>query len=202
MPIQHRAEETHARILQAAESCFGKAGYEAASVDMICKEAGVTKRAFYHHFPSKQALFLTMLDLWLGQLDQAFVAARNSCKTVPEALALMAAQSEMIFADRPSRLPLLIEFWNQATRDPTIWQATIEPYRRYHQFFAQMLQEGITEGSLRPMDADLSARVLVAMAIGLILQGLMDPTGDDWGKVTRDGIAALLAGMVNPDFKP
>ena len=202
MPIQHRAAETRTRILLAAETCFGQAGYAAASVDLICKEAGVTKGAFYHHFPSKQALFLTMLDQWLGQLDQAFMAARSSSRTIPEALNLKAARSEMIFADQPSRLPLLIEFWDQATRDPVIWQATIEPYRRYHEFFAQMLREGMAEGSLKPLDPDLAARILVAMAIGLILQGLMDPTGDDWGQVTRDGIAALLSGMINPDFKP
>lgn len=59
--MQTRSEETRARILQAALTLFARLGYEAASVEDICVEAGVSKGAFYHHFPTKQAVFLQLL---------------------------------------------------------------------------------------------------------------------------------------------
>ena len=69
MISQRRGERTRSRILQAAEDCFAQRGYDAASVAEICRSAGVSKGAFYHHFPSKQALFLELLDRWLAELD-------------------------------------------------------------------------------------------------------------------------------------
>ena len=47
MAQQIRAEETRSRILEAAQNCFSRKGYDAASVSDICREAGITKGAFY-----------------------------------------------------------------------------------------------------------------------------------------------------------
>jgi TetR/AcrR family transcriptional repressor of mexJK operon len=45
------------RVLRAATSSFLAHGY-ASSVDVIARRAGVAKQTVYHHFPSKDALFL------------------------------------------------------------------------------------------------------------------------------------------------
>jgi len=77
MPQQPRAEETRTRILNAAQLCFSRYGYDAASVADICKEAGVTKGAFYYHFETKQALFLELLNRWLKQFYVLFLVAHD-----------------------------------------------------------------------------------------------------------------------------
>ncbi|MCX6071787.1 MAG: helix-turn-helix domain containing protein, partial [Chloroflexi bacterium] len=56
---------TEARILDAAAECFGRRGYDATGVADLCETAGVSKGAFYHHFPSKQAVFMALLNRWL-----------------------------------------------------------------------------------------------------------------------------------------
>ena len=33
------------------------------------------------------------------------------------------------------------------------------------------------------------------MAVGLVLQGLLDPQGTDWGQVVEEGIQMLLEGI-------
>ncbi len=71
--MQARSEETRTHILEAALRRFANHGYSAASVDEICAEAGVSKGAFYHHFPSKQALFLELLNEWLDKIGRAHV---------------------------------------------------------------------------------------------------------------------------------
>lgn len=46
-------------------------GYSATSVDGICKLAGVTKGAFFHHFPSKEALAQECLAEWREHMAAA-----------------------------------------------------------------------------------------------------------------------------------
>jgi hypothetical protein len=58
-----------------------------------------------------------------------------------------------------------------------------------------MIKQGIAEGSLKPVDADYAARTIVSLALGLLLQGLLDPTGAQWGLVTQQSIQFLLDGI-------
>ena len=59
---RRRSEETRARLLEAGRSIFAAQGYDGASVSDIAQKAGYTKGAFYSSFPSKEALFLEIVD--------------------------------------------------------------------------------------------------------------------------------------------
>lgn len=50
------------RLLAAAQGLFHRYGYTGTSLDHIVAEAGLTKGSFYHHFESKEALALEVLD--------------------------------------------------------------------------------------------------------------------------------------------
>jgi len=56
------AEERRARIIEAAITAFAREGYDATKMDAIAAGAGITKPVLYDHFPSKQALFLAVLQ--------------------------------------------------------------------------------------------------------------------------------------------
>jgi len=195
MAPQRRSEKTRERILKAAEESFARDGYDATGVAGICEQAGVTKGAFYHHFPSKQALFLVLLQGWLGRLDAGMEALRASAPTVPQGLLHMAGLARLIFSEASGRLPIFLEFWDQASHDREVWQATVAPYRRYRDWFANIIRAGVAEGSLRPVDPDAAALTIVALAVGMLLQGLLDPDGANWGQATHDGMTMLLNGL-------
>ncbi len=78
MPKQARSQATYAALLNAAESLFAAQGYNAVSVEAICRTAGVSKGAFYHHFGSKQAVFLALLQRWLTRLEQRLQKERRA----------------------------------------------------------------------------------------------------------------------------
>lgn len=195
MPHQHRGNETRTHILAAAAECFTRAGYDATGVAAICERAGVSKGAFYHHFPSKQAVFLALVDRWLAGLDVPLRSARGAGETVSCQLLGLAHMVEGVFDAAAGQLPMFLEFWRQAAKEPEVWQATIEPYRRYRAAFAGIVAEGVAAGELRPVEPDLAARVLVSLGVGLVLQGILDPEGADWGRTAEDAVRLLLEGL-------
>src|SRR5574342_878463 len=188
--MQQRSEETRTKILEAAITLFSNRGFSAASVDDICAEAGVSKGAFYHHFESKQALFLALLDGWLQTIDNAIEASRD--KTAPETFMQMTEAFPYIFETAGEGLPMFLEFWLQASRDKKIWDASIAPYRRYHKYFTSLIRKGVEEGSFVEVDPELASRMIVATAMGLLLQSLLDPKGAQWEKVARESTTLLL----------
>ena len=194
--MQTRSEETRARLLDAAMRLFSSYGYNAASVDEICEAAGVSKGAFYHHFASKQAIFLALFEDWLASVDSGLEAARKP--TVPETFRSMASMMPLLASQADGYLPMFLEFWLQASRDETIWQATIAPYQRYQDYFASLIEQGIAEGSFRPLDALAAAKTIVSMAVGLLLQSLIAPGGTDWQKAAEESMEILMKGIAKP----
>jgi AcrR family transcriptional regulator len=195
MVAQQRGEETRARILDAALEAFARYGYDATGVAEICRRAGVTKGGFYYHFPSKQAVFLEMLEGWLAEIDQEIADVRLGAANVPDELLRLTTLVHRVFQEASGRLPIFLEFLTKASHSATVWQATVAPFRKYHDLFAAMMRQGVEQGSLQPVDPDLASNVLLAYAVGLLAIGLLDPTGADWGQVVRDGMGVLLRGL-------
>ncbi len=194
-PVQVRSEETRNRILQSALKLFSDTGYDATGVAGICGDAGVSKGAFYHHFETKQSVFLQLLEEWLQQLDSDLQAALGEAPTVVDGLLGMAARTRGVFSAADGRLSILLEFWAQARKEPVVWERAIAPFRRYREAFASIVRRGIEEGSLQPVDADKAAQALLSLAVGIILQGVLDPEGARWDRVIQDTIGMLVEGM-------
>jgi len=63
------------KILEAALSLFRAKGYAATSVDDLCRQAGVTKGAFFHHFRSKEELAVAAAQFWSETTSALFASA-------------------------------------------------------------------------------------------------------------------------------
>ena len=192
--MQQRSEETRAKIIESAIKLFSTRGFNDASVNDICKDAGVSKGAFYHHFESKQALFLALLDGWLMTIDTSIEASRE--KNAPETFLLITEAFPYIFKTANEGLSMFLEFWLQASRDEKIWQAGVIPYRRYHKYFTELIKKGVEEGSFVAVDPEIASRLIVSTAMGLLLQSLLDPKGAKWEKVARESTSMLVNSLL------
>jgi AcrR family transcriptional regulator len=192
---QRHPDETRARILDAAQAAFAEQGYDRASVAEICRAAGVAKGGFYHHFESKHALFLELLSQWLDELDERLAALERSADTVPEQLVAMTGVVGHVLAAAGAQLSIYLEYLTQALRDPALQAATAEPYLRYHRRIAALVQRGVQEGALRPVQPEATASVILALVMGLLVQALLAPDAADWEQAAAEGLRILLRGL-------
>jgi len=193
--MQQRSEETRQHILVAAADLFSKNGFDATGVAEICRGAGISKGAFYHHFTSKHTVFLVLLNDWLAGLQTSLSDFPKEDATIPASLVRMAGLMDFVFETARGRLPIFLEFWLQASRDAQVWGSAIQPYHEFQAYFASMIEKGIAEGSIQPVDPQQAARAIVSLAMGVLLQGLLDPQAADWGQVARESIQFLINGI-------
>ena len=66
-----QADQTRARILQAAVKVFTRDGYSGGRVDSISKAADSNDRMLYYYFGSKEQLFTCVLEHIYEQFNQA-----------------------------------------------------------------------------------------------------------------------------------
>ena len=68
-------QDARAKLLDAAIKTVRAQGYAATSVDALCREAGVTKGAFFHHFETKDALAVAAANYWSESTGALFEQA-------------------------------------------------------------------------------------------------------------------------------
>jgi TetR/AcrR family transcriptional regulator, transcriptional repressor for nem operon len=83
-PVRVPRGEARARLIDAARSMVRHRGFAATSVDDLCAAAGVTKGAFFHHFPSKEALGVALVDDWTQMTAAMF--AQHPYNALPDPL--------------------------------------------------------------------------------------------------------------------
>jgi TetR/AcrR family transcriptional regulator, transcriptional repressor for nem operon len=64
-----------AKLMGAALNLVRQNGYDSTSVDDLCRAAGVTKGAFFHHFETKEALAVASTLFWTQATGEVFAKA-------------------------------------------------------------------------------------------------------------------------------
>ncbi len=187
-----QSEETRSRILKRAGEQFAQKGYDRVGVAEICRQAGVSKGAFYHHFESKQAILMELLEVWLAKLEEGLAAVTDYSLETPESLLKMSRIIKWLIQPDFTETPIFLELWSQASRNEEIRQQTLATYAKYRQIFTGFIERGISEGSLTDIDPASGAQVLISLASGIFLQSLLDPAGGDWERIAEDSIHFIL----------
>jgi AcrR family transcriptional regulator len=146
-------------FLLAATRLINQRGYHGASVEMISASLNVTKGSFYHHHSAKDDVVAACFERSFDQVRRAQLAA--DALTGDAWLKLTSAAAALVEFQFSSVGPLL-RTSALAALPEVIRGEMIERSGRLSERFAAMIAAGVAEGSLRPVDPFIAARMLNA----------------------------------------
>lgn len=144
---------------RAATLLMNERGYRGASVERIAAQLHVSKGSFYHHLAGKDDLVLDCFDQSYSRVStaqhMAIALDRDYLGRLDSAIAtLLRVQFD-------GQFPLLRTTAMQALPEE-LRPAIIQRSNRMAQRFAGMIIDGITEGSIRPIDPLIASQCLMA----------------------------------------
>lgn len=87
---EQRRRSTHEALRRAALKCFAHKGFANVTVTELAREAGVTERTFFRHFPTKEAVLFQDYETQLEWLAEA-LAQRPSSESLFDAVSASVA---------------------------------------------------------------------------------------------------------------
>ena len=191
---QTRALDRQRRILDAALSVFSRRGYREASVDEIAIEAETSKGGVYFHFPGKQMLFRTLLDLSAKRLlerVQEAIAREHDPVAKADAALLTVLRA---FADHRSLARLfMIEALGAG---PEFQGRLMEIHDEFIDVIAGYLDEAAAAGAIGQVDTAVASRAWFGALNEIILHWLI--TGEpERLEDAYDGLRPLLMRSVS-----
>ncbi|WP_411700038.1 TetR/AcrR family transcriptional regulator [Conyzicola sp.] len=158
----------HAEITATAMRLFAENGFDATTVDQIAREAGISRRSFFHYFGSKEDLVLGD-TVALGERVRVALEARPADESAWTALrgAFMVLQTDGLpNADELS----LARLYHDA---PSLRARHLEKHLRWQELLAPDVQRRL--GLPETPHPDPRARALVAAALACL-----DAAVDAW----------------------
>lgn len=153
-------QDNRLRLLEAAAEEFARRGLQGANVNEISLAAGLAKGTIYNYFPSKQELFLAVVE-------EACRLAEQSAAPMPEASTaarlenVLAADLEWARAHEPFARVLVREALNP---DPELYPRIVEAAAPFLDRVVAILRDGVERGEVRP---DLPVERLALILVGL-----------------------------------
>ena len=206
------------RILQAAEECFARSGFQATSMDEVIAAAGMSSSTVYRYFPEgKRSLIRAVLTRRVGPLVERIKRIAESEEPLDferdfiEALTLLnyqrhgaAADSEVDRQDDAreapddvglsSWAPLAYHAWGELTRDPEMSVLVQESYRDIHGGLIRLCRNGQRVGTIScRLSPDQLASLIQSVSFGLIVEQLIT------GRADVEGAAAILRQLLAPE---
>jgi AcrR family transcriptional regulator len=175
MPKVVDVDERRQTLAAAAARVIARSGVSGATMREVAAEAGLTTGSLTHYFTDKRELLLFTL--------QASLEQRRRRRPRPDdatGAALLRIMLEGVLpTDESARLHWIvtIAFCAQAATDDALAAEQREAYRTFVANVANVLEKGATDGTLvASSDRKADAEHLIALADGIALQALFDPS--------------------------
>ena len=150
---QDRSKERRQRVLDAALDIFTRDGYSDTLVDEIARRSDTSKGGVYFHFPSKQAIFVALLDeagrLLIGRVERAIAAEPDP---VARGMAALRAVLQTFGSHRALARLLLVEALGAGHQFNLKMS---ELHGQFADLITQQLAEAVAQGLVPPLDPDM-----------------------------------------------
>lgn len=191
MPVARAVAKaaTRERLLDAGLRVFSLRGYEGATVRQIADEADCTTGALFAHFPTKQALFLVLLDERYLTKIAALSDTLAAASTPAEAMRALDLRFAGLRENEGDWDLLATEFWLYAARHPEVAPQLAAAHRLLRSGVTELLQRHLP--GVAPRKLDRLAGALVACGDGLGHQRRVDAAAVPKG-LFGDCVEALI----------
>lgn len=151
-----------AQIVEAAYRCLADTDGATASITAILTTAGLSTRAFYRHFQSKDGLLLTMFREDADRVMQELQAAVAAAPTPAEALRALIREMLRLTVD-PSRRRRVLVLTSQEARRARGYAAELARFRAIQDSaISDILRSGLADGSFPRAKPESDARFIRA----------------------------------------
>jgi len=178
-PVRGRGEGTRRCILDEAALAFARTGYAGTSLNDVIAATGLTKGAFYFHFPSKEALALEVFSSKQQEWAAKAVEAAGRKESARDKLIEMMHATCDLHETDPAARAVARLCW-ELGEDPEL-APQMKPFlTNWFDILEDLLRAAQKEGDVRKdVDARAVAEVCVASFIGIsdvshLLSGNMD----------------------------
>lgn len=180
-------------FLRAATQLINDEGYHGASVDRISSKLNVTKGAFYHYNATKDDLVVACFQRTFDVLWRAIDAAEAGGE---DGLEIMHSLLQAVVKLQVGPAPLLRT--SALTTVPEEIRADLMfRLRQISIRLGSMLCDGIADGSIRPLDASITAQILTA-GINAASELTWWQPGEDPEAGARLFVDAMVRGVIHP----
>ncbi|WP_344679220.1 TetR/AcrR family transcriptional regulator [Saccharopolyspora taberi] len=178
-PKQERSRATRRRLLESAIDCLAAHGWQATTVSVVAEQAGVSRGAAQHHFPTREDLITAALEL---MTDSRLELIREEARGLPDGPGRTEAVLRRMVEHFTSPLfKAALQVWTAAAADESLKQRIVPLEARFGR-----AAHRVTVELLGVDDSDPVAHRLVQgtldMARGL---GLADVLTDDSARRER-----------------
>ena len=161
-------QETRSRILEAAVQVFASKGYHDTKVDDIVAQSQTSKGSFYFYFPSKQDIFMALVDTFADLLESRL---RNKLSDEPSGTARVEAALRVCLETFGQYRALAKIALVQATG---LGAAFEEKRQAVNQRFIEIVRENLdsaaADGSIPPLDTEVAACAWVGALNEIVLR--------------------------------
>jgi len=196
---KEEAAVTRETLLQAGLTVFSRKGFDAATLEDIAREAGVTRGAIYWHFGSKTELFTALMDKYSSRgamiLQQAAAEGGSFNEILRRIFSRMLLAVENDWELRSMmEISLFKTGYSAGNEDWRIRQT--ENSRALVNGIAASLKQGIESGELRQdLDPLVAARAFLAFQNGIIYLWLSDPAAFSLGATAAQFSDVYMKGV-------
>jgi len=169
--VQERSRTRRQRVLDAALEVFTRHGYSDTAIDEIARASDTSKGGLYFHFPSKQALFLALLDeasVALLQRVEAAMAAESDPLARGDA-----ALREVLHAFGGHRVLARLLLVEALGAGKEFNSKLNDLHAAFAALIADCLDDAVLQGLIPPLDTHIAAHAWYGAVNHVVLRWLM-----------------------------
>ena len=192
------SEERKSQIMNAAEQVFTHKGIDAARMDDIAEQTGLSKGTLYLYFKSKDELMIAILDRIFMDAFRQLEARKNRESSATDAINSFTEDAIRDYKRMLLIMPVAYEFLALAFRNKTVQKALKRYMRHYMDVLVPIVQRGIDSGEFKTVDAKEVAIAAGAIFEGTVLLWVYDKDLVDVDHHIRSSIKLLFEGILAP----